>query len=128
MSVPHLIAGYVLAQPASPGAYTLTAGRSWAMVAMLLGAAGAIAGGLALTNRAGAVTRRRRALAALVAGSAGTVVGGLVVAAADGGPGTGYGIVGGVMALAIGLAAVLLGGIALARTRRTASPTAGVPG
>ncbi|MFD2083392.1 hypothetical protein SAMN05421678_10194 [Actinopolymorpha cephalotaxi] len=128
MFVPHLIAGFVPAQPAAPGAYTLTAGRSWAMVAMALGVAGAIAGGLALANRAGTVTRRRRALAALVAGSAGTVVGGLVVAAADGGPGTGYGIVGGVLALPVGLAAMLLGGLALARVRRTVSSTAGTPG
>ncbi|MET9022944.1 DUF6223 family protein [Actinopolymorpha sp. NPDC004070] len=128
MFAPHLLAGYVLAQPASPGAYTLTAGRSWAMVAMLLGVAGAATGGLALANRAGTVTRRRRAVAALVAGSAGTVVGGLVVAAADGGPGTGYGIVGGVMALPVGLAAIVLGGLALARVRRTVSTTAGMPG
>jgi hypothetical protein len=128
MFVPHLLAGYVLAQSASPGAYTLTAGRTWAMVAMLVGTAGAITGGLALANRTGTVTRRRRAVAALVAGSVGTVVGGLVVAAADGGPGTGYGIVGGAMALPVGLAAIVLGGLALARLRRAASTTAGMPG
>ncbi len=46
------------------------------------------------------------------------VVGGLVVATADGGPGTGNGIVGGFAALAIGLIAAILGGLALARSRR----------
>jgi hypothetical protein len=42
------------------------------------------------------------------------------VAAADGGPGTGYGIVGGYVALAVGLVAVVLGGLVVARSRRTA--------
>jgi hypothetical protein len=56
---------------------------------------------------------------ALVAGLAGAVVGGLVVAAAEGGPGTGYGIVGGYLALAVGLIAMVLGGLALVRRRRT---------
>ena len=41
------------------------------------------------------------------------------VAAADGGPGTGYGIVGGYVALVVGLIAVVLGGLALSRARRT---------
>jgi hypothetical protein len=43
------------------------------------------------------------------------------VAAAEGGPGTGYGIVGGFVALAIGLAAVVLGWLAQRRARRTAA-------
>ena len=57
---------------------------------------------------------------ALVAGVAGVLVGALVVATADGGPGTGNGIVGGYAALALGLIAALLGGLAFARSRRTA--------
>jgi hypothetical protein len=44
-----------------------------------------------------------------------------VVAAAEGGPGTGYGIVGGYVALVVGLAAVVLGGWALARRARVRS-------
>lgn len=42
-----------------------------------------------------------------------------VVAAADGGPGTGYGMVGRFMAVVVGLIAIVLGGLALARARRT---------
>jgi hypothetical protein len=42
----------------------------------------------------------------------------LVVAAADGGPGTGYGIVGGYAAVVIRLVAAVVGGVALARSRR----------
>ena len=51
---------------------------------------------------------------------AGAAIGGLVVAAAEGGPGTGYGIVGGFMALVVGLIGIALGGLALARSRRIA--------
>ncbi|MER5642973.1 DUF6223 family protein [Streptosporangium sp. NPDC002524] len=61
---------------------------------------------------------RRGAVVALVAGLVGVVIGGLVVAAADGGPGTGYGIVGGFAALVVGVAGTALGGLALARSRR----------
>jgi Family of unknown function (DUF6223) len=105
VSVPHLLAADIL-----------TPGRLWSLVAALVGVGGAVVGGLALARRAGG---RRWAVAALVAGLAGAVGGGLVVAAAEGGPGTGYGIVGGFVALAIGLIACALGGLALARSRHT---------
>ncbi|GAA3141504.1 hypothetical protein GCM10010466_35600 [Planomonospora alba] len=112
-------AARVLLQPDPVGAYVLTSGRLWSVVAALLGLAGVVAGGLALARSAGRTgTGRRGAVAALVAGSARAAGGGLVVAAAEGGPGTGYGIVGGYLALAVGLAAVALGGLALARSRR----------
>ena len=107
MSVNHLLAA---------DAYALTAGRLWSLVGGALGLAGVVIGLLALV-RAG--NRRRGAVVALVAGLAGAVVGGLVVAAAEGGPGTGYGIVGGYVALVVGVIAVVLGGLALARSRRT---------
>ncbi|MGW0591767.1 DUF6223 family protein [Streptosporangium sp. NPDC002607] len=119
-------AAHVLVQPDPAGAYTLTAGRLWSLVAALLGLAGVVVGGLALARSAGRIgtgNGRRGAIVALVAGLAGAVVGGLVVAAADGGPGTGYGIVGGYVALVVGLIAVVLGGLALARSHRTGAPT-----
>jgi len=47
------------------------------------------------------------------------------VAAAEGGPGTGYGIVGGYVALVIGVIATVIGGLALARSRRAASRPTG---
>jgi hypothetical protein len=92
---------------------TLTPGRLWASAAALLGLAGAVVGGRALarTGKGGAVT-------ALAAGVVSVVVGGLVVAAAEGGPGTGYGIVGGYAALVVGTVAVALGGLVLTRLRR----------
>ena len=48
------------------------------------------------------------------------LIGGFVVATADGGPGTGNGIVGGYAAVTIGLIATILAGLAWARSRRMA--------
>ena len=48
------------------------------------------------------------------------VNGWLVLAIADGGPGTGNGVVGGAAAFVLGLIALALGGLARARCRRTA--------
>ena len=56
---------------------------------------------------------------ALATGLIGSALGGLVVAAAEGGPGTGYGIVGGFVGLVVGLIGMVLGGLALARSRHT---------
>jgi hypothetical protein len=113
-------AAYAPAEPV--GAYALTAGRLWSVVGALVGLAGVVIGGLALARSVRRVGNggTRGAVAALVAGLVGAGVGGLVVAAADGGPGTGYGIVGGYVALAVGLVAVVLGGLVVARSRRTA--------
>ncbi|GGP13060.1 DUF6223 family protein [Nonomuraea glycinis] len=108
----------VLAQPDPAGAYTMSAGRLWSLVAALLGLAGAAIGALALA-RPTARIGRWGAIWALLAGLAGAAIGGLVVATAKGGPGTGYGIVGGYVALVIGLIAMTLGGLTLARHRRT---------
>ncbi|MFI1294453.1 DUF6223 family protein [Streptomyces sp. NPDC020792] len=68
-------------------------------------------------GRLGTGNRRSRALVAIMAGLFGMVVGTLNPAVADGGPGTGNGVVGG--ALVLGLIAAVLGWLALARSRRT---------
>jgi hypothetical protein len=100
------------------GAHTLTTDRVVATAAVLVALTGAIVGGLALVRRTGRGGNRRSTIA-LVAGLTGMVVGALVVATADGGPGTGNGIVGGYAALVVGLIATLLGGLTKARSRRT---------
>ena len=102
----------LLSAPAADS-YTLTTGRLIASIAALVALAGVVIGVLALRRRNGT-----RALMALVAGLIGLAMGGYVVAAAEGGPGTGYGIVGGFVALAVGLVATLLGGLGLTRARR----------
>jgi peptidoglycan/LPS O-acetylase OafA/YrhL len=101
--------------------YGLTAGRFWSLVAALIGLVGVLIGGLAVSRsrRLDAGLWRHGPVTALAAGLVGMAVGGLVVAAADGGPGTGYGIVGGYVALVVGLVAVALGGLTLTRLRRT---------
>lgn len=111
---------YAAVEP-SVTVYTLSPGRIGAIVAALVGLAGAVTGGLALA-RAGRprATGPRGGVVALVLGPAGLVIGGLVVATADGGVGTGNGLGGGVVAMVIGLIAMTLGGAALARSRRPA--------
>ncbi|WP_410655744.1 DUF6223 family protein [Amycolatopsis sp. lyj-112] len=105
------------AQPAI-GTSTLTSGRVWSLVAAALGLAGLAVGVWALTRSAGRTgARRKRATVALAAGLAAIVIGGVVVAAADGGPGTGYGIVGGYIDIVVGAVAAILGGLTLARAR-----------
>jgi uncharacterized protein DUF6223 len=95
-------------------ASTLTSDRLLATAAALLALSGAIMGVLALA-RSATQTRRRRAIAAVSAGLPSTLAGILVVATADGGPGTGNGIVGGYAAIAFGLIAAGLGLLTLSR-------------
>ncbi|MEV4897452.1 DUF6223 family protein [Nonomuraea sp. NPDC055795] len=115
MSLLVTVTAGVLAQPV--GAYDLTSGRLWSVIAAVIGLTGVVIGGLALARSTG--PSKKGAIMALVAGLASMVIGALIVAAAKGGPGTGYGIVGGVVDLAVGLVALVLGGVAAARTRRT---------
>ncbi|MGK5684238.1 DUF6223 family protein [Actinoplanes sp. URMC 104] len=91
-------------------AYTFTGGRLLGSAAALIALAGAILGRLALTRPG-----RRRTTAGLAAGGAGAALGGFVVAVADGGPGSGSGIMGGFVALGLGLLGV---GLAWAGRRR----------
>jgi peptidoglycan/LPS O-acetylase OafA/YrhL len=92
---------------------TVTGARVLGTAAALTALAGAVAGALALVRPTG-----RRSGVALAAGLAGLLLGALVVITADGGPGTGNGIVGGYAAVALGLIAAGLGGAARARRVR----------
>jgi len=98
---------------------TITLDRAVATVGALVALGGVIVGGLALARSAGSSVTRR-SFVALAAGVVGTFVGILVLATADGGPGTGNGVVGGYAGVTFGLIAVLLGGLALGRSRRHA--------
>ncbi|WP_434443336.1 DUF6223 family protein [Lentzea sp. E54] len=101
----------------SQAAYEMTAGRTWSLIGAALGVFGVVMGVLALR-------RRRNGLVAVVAGGAGVVLGAVVVLMAKGGPGTGYGIVGGYLSLAVGLAAVALGVLARRKGAGAAAPHA----
>ncbi|SDI98781.1 hypothetical protein SAMN04488074_101218 [Lentzea albidocapillata subsp. violacea] len=92
-------------------AYEMSAGRTLSLIGVVVG----VIGLLALT---------RRGLWAVVLGAVGAVIGVAVVVMAQGGPGTGYGIVGGYLSLAVGVSGVVLGGLAMRRAARAAAPRA----
>ncbi len=123
MPVRRLLAAAVLTSPVlvdpAVGSSALTPGRLWSLIGAAVGIAGVVVGVLALARPARA---RQRGRGAVVAGLVGSGIGGAVVAAAEGGPNTGYGIVGGFVALGVGLVAVVLGGLALVRSRRAVRP------
>ena len=114
-----LVAAHV-SEPAAATVHGLTPRRLWATVVALVAVVGVVIGGLALAGPAGRFgTGRLGAVMALVAGLIAVVNGWLVLAIASGGPGTGNGVVGGAGALVLGLIDMALGGLALARSRRT---------
>ncbi|UVS78563.1 DUF6223 family protein [Actinokineospora sp. UTMC 2448] len=107
------------AECASQGVDTFvgTPARIWASVAALVALASVVTAWLALARprRIG----RKAAIAALVAGTVAAVNGAVNLAVADGGLGTGNGVAGGAIALALGLTAATLSWRALARSRTT---------
>ncbi|MFJ8013749.1 DUF6223 family protein [Streptomyces sp. NPDC096339] len=128
MSVRYVLAAPAAAhaslQPIAADAYELTSGRMVGTGAALVALAGVVVGVLSLARSAGRIGNggRRGAIAALVSGLVGMVVGAVNLAVADGGPGTGNGVVGGAVALVLGLIAAILGRLALVRSRRTGRP------
>ncbi len=119
-----LVATHV-SQPAAATVQGLTPRRLWATTAVVMGLVGAVIGGLAVYRAARRIGNRGRrgALLALVTGLLAAVNGGLNLAVANGGPGTGNGVVGGAAAFVLGLIALVLGGLALVRFRRIALRT-----
>jgi hypothetical protein len=94
--------------------------RIWASVAALVALGGVVIGWLALRSvRRIGNGRRRGAILALVAGLTGGLNGAVKLAVADGGLGTGNGVFGAALALLLGLVGAVLGGLALAHSRRT---------
>jgi hypothetical protein len=118
-----VVAGVCLlgATPASAAGGTgIGSGRLVPTVAAVVGLIGVVLGGLALArsaNRVGTSNGRRGAIAA-VAGLISLVVGGLHSANSAGGFGTGNGLAGAIVAMVVGLIALVLGALALARSRR----------
>jgi len=103
---------------ASVAAGDITAGRAQALAALAVGLIGVIAGGLALARPAHG-KRRGRGIVALIAGLFSMVASGRHLATATGAIGTGSGKLGALVALVVGLIAMALGGLAIARARRT---------
>ncbi|HTM04549.1 MAG TPA: DUF6223 family protein [Vicinamibacterales bacterium] len=114
-----LIVAHV-AEPAAVTVQGLTVRRLWATISAVLALAGLVIGGLTLSRPATYTSRRLGAIFALVAGLVAAGSGGLNLAMANGGPGTGNGVVGGAAAFVLGLIAMALGGLAVGRSRRAA--------
>ena len=112
----------LVAQPAAIDAFILSTGRLVGTVAALVAVAGAVVGWRALKRSRRVPNGRKGAITAVVAGLVGMATGALVVAAADSGPGSGQGVVGGYAGLVIGLIAAVLG--VVARSRVSAAGTA----
>ncbi|MHB9755485.1 DUF6223 family protein [Streptomyces sp. BYX5S] len=116
-AVQAMRSAFVSAPAAEADSLYWTADRVWATSAVGVGLIGVVLGGLALAGRLGHRSRRA-ALAAQCAGLVAALVGVLNLALADGGPGTGNGVVGGGIALVLGVAAVVVGRLARNRFRR----------
>lgn len=85
-----------VSEPAATTVYGLTPRRLWATTVAVLAFAGVVIGGLALArpaSRFSTASGRLGAIVAVVAGLNGVVNGGLNLAIANGGPGTGNGVV-----------------------------------
>ncbi|WP_067536812.1 DUF6223 family protein [Nocardia crassostreae] len=97
----------------------MTSGRLGPTLTALVGLFAVVVGGRALlrSGRPGGIGRGG-AVVAVAAGLISAVVGAVFAATADGGPGTGNGIVGSFIAVVLGLVAVVLGGLTLNRSRR----------
>jgi hypothetical protein len=115
-----LVAAHVSA-PAATTVQGLTSRRLWATTVVGLGLASVVIAGLALATRFGASSRRLAGIVALVAAVIAAVNGAFVVAMANGGPGSGNGVVGGAAALVLGLIGMSLSALALSRTHRSLS-------
>jgi hypothetical protein len=105
-------------------ALDLTAGRARSLVGAVVGLISLVIGGLALARTAGRIgTRNGRtgAIVALVLGLIGIVLSVVHLGSSTGGFGTGSGRAGAIVALVLGLIGMNLGGLALARSRRSRS-------
>lgn len=119
-----LVAAHV-AEPAATTVYGLTVRRIWATTAVVLALVGVVIGGLALARPARRFSAASApkgfplgASVALVTGLIAVVNGVLNLAVANGGPGTGNGVVGAAVALVLGVVAMAEGGLFLTRSRR----------
>ena len=113
-----------LSEPAATTVYGLTSRRLWATTTAVLALVGVVIGGLALAlpaSRFGTVFApsgfRLGTSVALAAGLIAVISGALNLAVANGGPGTGNGVVGAAGALVLGLVAMALGGLGMTRAQ-----------
>jgi Family of unknown function (DUF6223) len=96
-----------------------TTRRLWATTASVLALISVVMGGLAMVRSASfGAAARIGVILALAAGLVAVINGALVLVVATGGLGSGNGVVGGAVALVLGLIGMIIGGLALSRSRR----------
>lgn len=115
-----LMAAHV-SEPAATTVHGFTLRRLWATAAAVVALVGVSIGGMAMyrADRRFGNHGRRGSIVAIVAGVVAGINGAMNLAVASGGPGTGNGVVGGAAAFVLGLTAMALGAVGLARCRRT---------
>ena len=108
---------------ASSAANNIGSGRLLPTVAALIGLAGMFTGRWALIHSRRAENRKVRsgAFLALVSGLISLAIGMLHAVNSTGGFGTGNGLAGAIVAMVLGMTALVLGGLSLARSRRIAT-------
>lgn len=102
----------------------ITTGRARALVGVVVGLISLFIGGLAFARAAGRIgsgNGRTGAVVALMLGLIGMVLSVVHLGTSTGGFGTGSGRAGAIVALVLGLLGINLGGLALARSRRSGS-------
>jgi peptidoglycan/LPS O-acetylase OafA/YrhL len=109
-----------LSESAATTVQGLTNRRLWATTAGLLALISVVSGGIALAHSADrfGTAGRVGVIVALAAGLIAVINGAFVLAVANGGPGSGNGVVGGAAALLLGLIGMIIGGLGLGRSRR----------
>ena len=101
--------------------YGLTAKRQFALVALGAGVISVIFGWRAFRKSASSISipnRKYGTIVVIVTGLIAVIGGVLNLATANGGPGSGNGVLGSAQALVLGLTGIFLGGFAIARFRR----------
>ena len=110
-----------VSKPAATTVYGLTPRRIWALTVIFLALVSLVVGWRIFRRAAGDVNilkGKRQAIVAIVLGLLAAINGGLNLATANGGPGTGNGVVGSAQALVLGLTGVVLGALAMRRFKR----------
>jgi len=101
--------------------YGLTSKRQFALLALGMALMSVVFGWRAFrksANHISVLNRNNGAIVAIVTGLMAVIGGGLNLATANGGPGSGNGVLGSAQALVLGLTGVLLSGLAIIRFRR----------
>lgn len=99
-----------VSEPAATTLHGPTVRRLWATSAVAMALAGVIVSGLAFARPMGRFATRKWRRGMVITGVIAAINGSLVLAMANGGPGSGNGVVGGAAALVLGLMAITFGG------------------